>query len=465
MKNIAIVHPKVKTETMKRSAELLSEFLMGISGEYPFFFESDNIPELEDCIYIYFGTKENNPEIKKRSKAELSMPEEYSITVENEIIVVEGYDEIGAMYGAVDLYNKYFVPLKYKELGINDYSLFNKPLPNFSHTARPSVKERGIWTWGHVIYNYKGFLANMAKLKMNSLIMWNDFVPFNMKEILDLAHSYGIKVILGYSWGWDQKCREISLSTLNGKSEEIFAKYEKEYAGLDIDGIYFQTVTELEEEYIEGVLVADAVTDFVNKTAGLFYEKYPELLIEFGLHATSVKKRLEVIKRVDPRMRIIWEDFGAMPFSYNAADIKDYEATKELALDAATLRGKNDNFGVVTKANTCLDWTKFIHPKGPQNIGVATKAVIENRIERKSRVWRAATAGWLLNGEYALDTVGALALAKDGDLSVNALVEDGVFGERVMFPVALFAEMLWNTEMDLKKTVSDIALRDYVEFV
>ncbi len=53
---------------------------------------------------------------------------------------------------------------------------------------------------------------------------------------------------------------------------------------------------------------------------------------------------------------------------------------------------------------------------------------------------------------------------KGGNLSVDALVEDGIFEETVMYPVALYAEMLWDTKTPLKTMMKEVALRSYVTF-
>lgn len=459
----AIIHSVDPSAVERRAIAHLSELLLPIGGDYPICIkENETIPE--GYTKIFLGTRESNSAVRRRSSEPLTHAEEYRIEVKNGEITVEGYDFGGVLYGAIDLYNRYLLPMKYVNAVTESYSRFDEPLSDFSLTSHPSVRERGIWTWGHVIYDYRGFIDNMVKLKMNSIIIWNDHIPFNMSEIIDYAHSSAVSVILGYSWGWDQRCKELSLSSLDNKSGEIFEKFEREYKDLPIDGIYFQTITELEEEYIEGVLVADAVTDFVNKTAALFYEKYPDLLIEFGLHATSVKNRLDFITKVDKRLRIVWEDFGAMPFAYNATDIRNFEETKELCVKCSTLRGECDNFGVVTKSVCCLDWKAFVHPSGPQNIGVSTKALKQSRMKRKERVLRSATAGWILNGDKALETVSALVSAKGGDFSANALVEDGVFGERIPYSVALFAEILWRCCDSYPDIVKTVSLLDYVEF-
>lgn len=461
MKKIAIIHPENPSKAVRRAVAFLSEFILDFTIEYPFCFsDKDIIPE--DTLCIYLGTKENNEKIKELSSAVLDRSEQYSISVKSDYILIEGNDDAGILYGVMDFYNHYLIKEKYY-FG----RTFNPeaPLPEFSRISAPDTTERGIWTWGHVIYDYKHFLDNMAKLKMNSIIIWNDFVPFNIQEILDYAHELCIKVILGYTWGWDQKCREMSLSRLDNMSEEIFEKYEKDYSHLDIDGIYFQTITELEEEHIEGVLVAEAVTNFVNRTSALFYSKYPELLIEFGLHATSVKTRLEYIARTDKRVRIVWEDLGSMPFAYGGSVVEKFDETLELALKTATLRGDDDNFGIVPKAMTCLDWSQFKHPIGAQNFGVSSKQMKENRVIRKRRSWRNSLAVWLINGEYALKTFRELIKAKNGNLSINVLIEDGMFEEKIMYQAALFSEMIWDSKADYNDLVRGVTVREYVEFV
>lgn len=461
MSKLAIIHPANPSKTARRAVAFLSEFLLDFTFEYPFCYsDSDTIPD--GTLNIYLGTKENNRKVKELSEVILSKAEQYNICVKESYVIIEGFDDAGTLYGVMDFYNHYLIKQKY-------YGGFGfkpeAPLPEFSRVSAPDTAERGIWTWGHVIYDYKHFLDNMAKLKMNSIIIWNDFVPFNIQEILDYAHELCIKVILGYPWGWDQRCREMSLSVLDNMSEEIFEKFERDYSQLDIDGIYFQSITELNEERIEGVLVAEAVTNFVNRTSALFYDKYPELLIEFGLHATSVKNSLEYIARTDKRVRIVWEDLGSMPFSYGGAAVENFDETLELALKTATLRGTDDNYGIVPKAMTCLDWSAFRHPIGAQNWGVSSKAMKENRIIRKRRNWRNSLAVWMINGDYALKMFKALIDVKGGNLSINVLIEDGMFEEQIMYQAALFSEMIWDCGADYNDLVRDVVIREYVEFV
>ena len=415
------------------------------------------------CVYI--GTKQNNTYLSKNSKKELTSPEEYYVTVSDNTVTVEGYDDAGVLYGVLDLYNKYIAKLDGARWD-GSYGTFtdNEVLPDFEYGSAPSIKDRGLWTWGHVIYDYRGYFDNMMKLKMNKIVIWNDFAPANADEIVKYAHSRNIRVIWGFSWLWDTRHYKVDIKNLEGRSEEILAKYESQYASIGGDGIYFQTFTEKTVDSIDGVLIAKAAADFVNKTAAMFYEKYPELEIQFGLHATSVKTKLEFIKTVDPRIRIVWEDCGAFPFHDLPSNVEAFEKTLELVGSIANLRGTNDRFGVVTKSLVKLDWTCFKHLCGPQYVGVSSEYVKKNRVERKSRLWRSIQAGWILNADKAGQMIAELCRLKDGDLCALALVEDGMFEETIMYPVALYSEMLWDCNTDTRTMMSEVALRDYITF-
>ena len=464
MKKIAIIHGSLTSPLLRRAVAELSELILDYTYEYPVCYTADTDADLTDYTRIYVGTRASNPYIAAHGAQTLTYEQEYLLTVADETVTIEGYDEAGVLYGCLDFYNKYLIRLEYPH---NDHYRVNsmeKKWPDFTLCSRPSVKERGLWTWGHVIYDWRGYLDNMVKLKMNTLVVWNDYVPVNAAEMVAYAHDCGIKVIWGYAWLWDTDCKKIGLDHLEDYSEEIYAKYEREYRHLGGDGIYFQTVTEHNEEVIDGIVLADAVTRFVNKTAALFYEKEPELEIQFGLHATSVKSKLEYLKNVDPRIRIVWEDCGAFPFSYIPNDVERFAQTQEFVSEIAVLRGASDRFGTVTKGLTKLDWRAFAHPQGPLYAGVSSREVRENRIVRKRKIWRYLQAFWMIRANYALEAIRQMARVKEGELMLTALVEDGMFEENIMYPVALYAEMLWDAEAELDTLQSSVALRGYVEF-
>ena len=230
------------------------------------------------------------------------------------------------------------------------------------------------------------------------------------------------------------------------------------------DGIYFQSFTELKEEYIGDIFIPQAVTDFVNTTAALFYAQYPDLELQFGLHATSVKEKLDFIAKVNPKIRIVWEDCGAFPFAYSPRQIADFDKTTEFIQKAAALRGAEDKFGVVTKGFTTLSWPEFVHMNGSVFPGVSSQWMKRNRVIRKEKQWKFFQAFWLTNANYAQEMIKTMASGKNGDLYITALVEDGMFEENVMYPVALYSQMLWDCNEDLQTMMSEVALRSYVTF-
>lgn len=465
MKNTAIIYGECEKGIQKKALELLSETILDFTIKYPLCVKYGEDADISECTKIYIGTKSNNAYIAQNSTTDLTHTEEYAITVKNGTVIIEGFDDGGVLYGCADFYNKYISKIEYTNDDTTYWeNPFEKPLPDFELRSHPAVAHRGIWTWGHVIYNYRAFIDNMVKLKMNTVIIWNDNVPINAAEMVDYAHSSGIKIYWGYSWLWDVDCGAIDMKTIKNSIPSIIEKYEKEYLPLGGDGIYFQSFTEIHGEYIGDVLIAEAVTDFVNSAAAQLLKKYPKLELQFGLHAISVKEKLEYIKKVDPRVRIVWEDCGAFPFGYIPRPTDNFEETMDLAKKIAVLRGDTDSFGAVTKGFTKLDWNTFEHIGASVYTGVSSKRIRQNRVLRKKPFWRYVESFWLANADNAAKAVKQMADMKNGDLHITALVEDGMFEENIMFPVALYSEILWNPNYDVTKYMSEIVLRNYVEF-
>lgn len=465
MKDFAIIYGEYINGIQKKAVELLSEFLLEFTGKYPLCVRCGEENTLGECTKIYIGTKENNEYINKHSNAELHFSEEYAISVKSGTALIEGSDDAGVLYGCSDFYNKYLALNEYTHDGWSYVrNPFESTLPDFLLQSHPATANRGIWTWGHVIYDYRSFIDNMVKLKMNTIIIWNDNAPVNGREIVEYAHNSGIKVIWGYAWFWDTDCNIIDIDNAEGGIEDIIATYERDYLPLGGDGIYFQSFTETDNEYIGGKLIAEAVTDFVNKTSALLLKRHPNLELQFGLHANSVKEKLEYIKKVNSDVRIVWENCGAFPFDYRPDFVDGFENTMDFISKIAKLRGENDSFGVVTKGLTKLDWSKFTHMEAPVFIGTSSKRVWAKNAERKRKIWRYIQSYWLTNADYAKKAVKLMSETKKGNLYITALIEDGMFEKNIMFPAALYAEMLWDTESETNKQINEVALRDYVEF-
>ena len=453
MKKIAIIYPTVKNSLINKAIEVLSKFLLDYTTEFPLCFNKYEKHNLSDYRCIYLNVENENAQTQG-----------YKITVSDDTVYITGLDPHGLLYGCIDFYNKYILNFEFTNQENYVTNIFENTLPDFEYSSVPSVKNRGIWTWGHVIYDFKGLIDNMVLLKLNTLTIWNDYVPFNAKEIIDYAHSCGIKVIWGFPWGWDLDCNKFNFSNQKNISKQIFENFRKNYASLNPDGIYFQSFTELNQNDINGINIAKAVTDFVNTTSKLFFENYPYLEIQFGLHATSVKENLEYLKKVDKRIRIIWEDCGDFPYSYYPNDVNDFEGTANFTKEILFLRGNDDKFGAVTKGFTKLDWLSFAHPQGPQNIGVANEKFKLERETRKNKVWKYLQAYWLTNADKAQEIIKLCADAKKGNLYITPLVEDGMFEKNIIYPVALFSEILWDCHNDINDTINQVALRNYVTF-
>ena len=466
MKKFAIVYGEYTTPVQKKAVEKLSEILLDATAEYPVCVDYADLKDVDKFRCIYIGTKETNSYIRQNSAKELTKSEEYYIKVADDTVMIEGSDDAGVLYGCVDFYNKYLVNQRYThDQGTYLKNIFEEALPNFEYTSSPAIKERGLWTWGHVIYDFKGYIDNMLMLKMNTLTVWNDFVPINAKEMLEYAHSCNVKIYWGFPWGWDTKCGEIDVQNIDYITDSIIEVYEKHYAPLGGDGIYFQSFTELPVDSIGDVLIAEAVTNFVNNTAGKLLEKYPNLELQFGLHATSVRDKLEYIAKVNPKIRIVWEDCGSFPFHYMPSKIEDFDETVDLTAKTIALRGDEEKWGAVLKGFTCLDWFAFKHPEGVYHIGLGTNHWKTNRTNRKENIWRFVQAYWLRNADKAYDMIKKIQKQSGGNICLSSLVEDGMFESHLYYPVALFGEMMWDCNRDLKDIMCEMALNDYIEFV
>ena len=382
---------------------------------------------------------------------------------ENQSIVIVAGDEINLLYAAADFKNIYLPYAKYKNCD-NVYDFyhskpFNDTLRPFSYASKPRIRQRGLWTWGHTIYDYKKYIDNMVTLKMNTLIIWNDYVPVNIDDVIKYAHENGVKIYLGFAWGWDTSCDKNSISDTSELTKSVVDKYKSEYAELNCDGIYFQSFTELSRDDIDGVNIAEAVTDFVNNTAREIYQISPELSLLFGLHATSVKNRLDAFKKLDSRISIIWEDMGAFPYHNSSDGMNNFDETLMLNRKVQELR--QSGFGAVLKGNYRLDWGNFEHQSGPYIMGVCNKEELKRRTEEIKPLLKKIQADWIINAKWAHELIKDF----DEDSMITVLAEDGLFEEILSYPVALYAQMMWDSSNSIEEIMHTVAQMPDVDFV
>lgn len=420
---------------------------------------------------VVIGLYDENEIIRRYIKKDEIKKDGYVVKVmdnpentELKLVLITANDAQSLYYGAVDFVDDYLsdaTPVDHRPIRIYG-EMFDFKLPDYYNSSAPKVKKRTVFTWGHPINDYKNYIENMARLKLNQVIIWNDFIPINSKEIVEYAHEYGIEVIWGFAWGWSTNCNNIDLDALDKLAEDIVKQYENEYLGMG-DGIYFQSFTELNADKIGDRLISEVVADFVNVVSGKLLEKYPDLFIQFGLHATSVKDHLEFIAKVDKRVEIIWENCGAFPYWGDPLVVNDehFEKTIEFNDKIIALR-KEGSFGMLFKGFLTLDWIdRFAHQEGPFILGMANDTLIEKDREMVKPMWRYFQTGYMKNGEYAYRMAKHIA---DNAPEVT-LGMAGQFAGGIWFAEALCAQIFWECDKPYDEIFEKVSKRRSVEIV
>ncbi len=433
--------------------------------------------KLKDFNVIFIGTLENNyiADFYKEGLFEKNEKAEgFSIKVmkspfneESKIAILCGNDAQGVLYSVRDFEHCYVSPQRYNHFNTvynEAFKVFQSEMPDFALQSAPAFAYRGIWTWGHVIYDYKSFIDNMSKWKMNFLTLWNDFVPINAKEVVDYAHSRGLKIVWGYSWCWGEEVDPTAASDLEKWSKRIIETYEQQYLALGIDGMYFQTFTEHSPDNISNQSTAKLAANWVNRISARILEKYPDLWIQFGLHATSVKTDLEAIATVDKRLNITWEDAGSFPYHHDPKNVSATEEAVHFTHKASRLRGDEEEFGLVLKGLTMLNWPGFEHQKGPFVLGERSEAFLKKTAVEKEFIWRYAQTYWNKNLEPVLELLRSIKTEGQRPSIVSALIEDGLWEEREWAAGVLFAEAAWNPYRTKEEIVEMISLVQSTHF-
>jgi len=432
---------------------------------------------ISDHNLAFIGTVSSNSYIRSFKNSGLITPdgkkEGYTVKVcdnplnpARQAIIITGTDENGVLYGVCDFehyyVNRYWIKETY--LSNTHERMFTDRLPEFDRTASPAIENRGIWTWGHVVYDYRRFFDNMSKWKMNMVILWNDRAPLNAKKVVAYAHSRGIKVIWAYSWCWGEDVNPNDEKELEYWKNRIISTYEREYADTGADGIYFQTFTEIKETEIGNSSVARLVSKWVNAMTGALLEKYPDLWIQFGIHATSIKENYTDVV-IDPRVSIVWEDAGSFPYAYDADITGDIAETLDYTSKISELRGKEEDFGAIVKGCITLDWKTFEHQKGTFILGESKKDFIKNRSDEKSVKWRYIQTKWMRN----LGCVTGMAkIISEKDIkraSITVLIEDGMWEEHMYAPGAFFAEAVWDPCEAPEQIIEKVSMTNDVYYI
>lgn len=400
------------------------------------------------------GTAENNPLIAGLIESGViaapSGAEGYSLAVlpsiwreGNRMLVIAGTDPRGVLYGVEEFAARLSANAD-GAAGWDDIRSRLDAFPNLTLTEAPAIVDRGIWSWGYVIYDYRRFFDHMARLKLNIITIWNDCAPCNAREVIEYAHARGIRIFFGFHWGWGY---EGSLDLSRGEDRRAITAmvqhtYREQYAGLEHDGIYFQTLTEHAVESMAGKTTAAWVCELVNETAGALLAEFPDLSIQLGLHATSIKEHYPDLAALHPRITITWEDAGSLPYSYQPQVTETFEETLDYSRRIAAFR-PGVPFALVPKGWMCLRWQSEFENHGPFLLGERDGGFIANRLRERQPEWDVHNAYWFRHFPLAMRFYREM-LAVNPHLLASGLIEDGLFEAAIQPSVALFAEILWN---------------------
>ena len=419
-------------------------------------------PADEEKNLILVGTRANNRLIAELAAKGLvplpSAPQGYTIACVPspwkqgfKVAVIAGTDASSVLYGVVE-FSKRLAKIP-AETPDKKRVAFDQ-MAEFKVTESPVIESRGLWTWGYVIYDYRRFLDNMARLKMNKLVIWNDVPPVNSKRLIEYAHSRGVKIVYGFHWGWGiDNLDPASKEHLQEINNQVLEKYERDYRHLGLDGIYFQSFLETRETMAGGRTLASLACVWTNEIGGALLGRHPDLRIEAGVEATSILQNYGDLKPLDPRIEIMWDDAGVLPWSYDTVldfpkgqgpqGLSTFEETLAYAKKLATLRPGKE-FLMIAKGWMTLRWgTEFEH-HGPFILGERDRPFVRSRMVERSPRWDLVDAGWMRLYPHALRFFREVRSATPAPMTVIGLIEDGLFEERIQPSAALLGEMLWN---------------------
>ncbi len=384
------------------------------------------------------------------------------------MILITSGTERGMMYGCADFAYRYLPEAAQAHQHNPEYYYFKNPFEDgfadAAYVSSPSLSERGLWTWGHVIYDYKAYFDNMARCKLNTITIWNDFAPINEREVYEYARSRGIKVIWGLSLNWDEKEDISSEKALEKWAQTALRRVRKMRDKGILSGVYVQTFTESRENNIGGLSIAENAVRWINRIYEVIAQEIPEIDFRWGLHASSVMGELDTIAKVNEKIQIIWEDAGQFPYNYvPELGIDGFGDAAEATGKLTALRG-GIGAGATLKGLCCLDWKVFRHLEGALQIGCASKEYMDSLMPLRRRIWKYVQSHWLVNAEACREVIAQYAQATDGQAAMCGLVEDGLFEVKIWFPVALFAEIMWNCEKPVEELIVKTAQRGCVEF-
>lgn len=361
------------------------------------------------------------------------------------IVVIAGDRPVDALYGAVDFIEDGLPSLAARlcdgvsyRSQVFDGDLFDGERRHHGVYASRRVPEsavRSLFTWGHVIDDYRQYFREVARFKLNRVILWNEHPPVNAADVVAYAHSWGIEVFWGFSWGWSTDCITAERVELKSLVESVYRDWREKWRDLPGDGIYFQTFTEKKSSVVRGETTACRAVRLVNAVVPRIRADRPDLRIVFGLHADGMRDELDVVSAADPSLEILWENCGGFPFT-----LSDTAFSDDLAF-VRRIVGGGHAYGLAIKGQLLQDWTHWDHQSGPYLLGCAGPAVLSRDRSVALPLLSAYVAKWVAKGDRAYRLIRAVRSSANPPAELNTVVE---YNPPFDFSTALVAELLWS---------------------
>ncbi len=310
----------------------------------------------------------------------------------------------------------------------------------------PVVPERGLWSWGYVIYDYQRFLDNMARLRLNRLTIWNDVPPVNCREVIAYAHSRGVRLCLGFPWGWGMDYNLADPADRQKIQDQVVEHYVRHIQPQEPDGIYFQTLTEHHQLELGGRSVAALTCELVNRTAAALSSSrlaWTSASDCMPLRSARTTASFWTWTRASPLSGKMPGRCPSPTFPALEQDGISFDETLAYACELASFR-QGTTFAMIAKGWTTLDWPHEFEHHETYSLGLHGRGYTRRRLELIRPRWERVNALWLQHFRQAQSFYQALLQASTSKLSVLGLVEDGLFEEAIRPSVALFAETLWD---------------------
>ena len=309
---------------------------------------------------------------------------------------------------------------------------------DYSFATAPETPCRSVFSWGHVIDDYNESFRAMARARFNRAILWNDQFVVNSKDVVDNAHSWGVKVYWGFSWGWTLSGKDGPVD-FNRLADEVVADWRVRWKTMGGDGIYFQSFTETDKKTIGGKSIPDAVVTFVNAVTKRIRAEAPELDIVFGLHSNSMRYEgaEAALAKIDPSLEVLWENCGGFPYWEAYGDV----SSPDIAFNEKILK-ITPKAGFAWKAQLRMDWANYVPPAGPFLLGCAGRRLLERDRRIISEVLCAYDEDWILNGKEAYRLIRHIRNGKNRPIEFNAVAE---YNPPFAYATMCQAELFWNS--------------------